>query len=133
MMTLRKHVLALTRAQLGTPVVWGENDCLCFAGDCAAHVLGRDPVAHLRGRYDSAETARAVMDEHGWATMGDLAASLFAEIPIAAACFGDWATLANPDGSDALGVVAGERIATRGPNGVGQVPLTQAVRAFRVA
>jgi hypothetical protein len=128
-----KAVLATFRAWRGTPFVWGVADCLCFAAACAQALVGRDPAAELRGRYDSEESALQLMAENGWRDMGDVAASMFKEIPVAQARPGDWAQIRNDNGTDGLGVVSGSTIAVRTPNGMGIVALTRAARAFRVA
>jgi len=112
---------------------WGTHDCLCWCAACALEMLHRDPIAHLRGRYDSEVSAKRLMLENGWHTLGDVAASLFPEIPVAQARSGDWAFLAHADGTESLGVVARSEIWGRGPKTLGIIaPLTAAQRAFRV-
>ena len=59
------------------------------------------------------------------------AASLLTEIDPLYAAFGDIAVVNSPDGP-ALGVVTGPHIEVRAPGGRGVVPLTDAVRAFRI-
>lgn len=34
-------------------MVWGQDDCVYWAGDVAWCYLGRDPIAILRGKWDS--------------------------------------------------------------------------------
>jgi hypothetical protein len=131
-LTARKAVLAEYRRWRDVPFAWGTADCLAFAAACAAPLIARDPVAHLRGRYDSEISSRRMLIEEGWRSGADLAASLFPEIPVAQAHAGDWAYVVNPDGTDSLGVVAGEMIIAKGQSGVGLVPLMNASRAFRV-
>jgi len=132
-MNVRAHIFNLYRAAGGEPGVFGVSDCLCFVAECALPILGRDPIAHLRGRYDSEMSARRLMVEHGWNDMGDVAASIFPEIAVSQAQAGDWAHVADGEGNDAIGVVAGAVIAVRLREGVMQLPLRQATRAFRVA
>lgn len=131
-MNPRRIVLDVWRAQRAVPFAWGSADCLCFAAACAEPILGRDPIAHLRGRYDSETGAKRLMVENGWRGMGDVAASIFPEIPVAQAHVGDWALIVNPDGTEVIGVVAGERIAAKTQSGSGQALLRTAARAFRV-
>lgn len=113
---------------------WGEEDCLAWCARCAIAITGRDPAARLRGRYDSAESARAVMAEEGWRTLRDLARSMYDEIPVAQAMSGDWALIVNEDRTLTLGVVCGHLIVARTEsNGLATVPLQTAKTAFRVA
>lgn len=115
------------------PFAWGRHDCLMWCADCAAAITGRDPAARLRGRYKTAAGARRVMKTEGWRDMADVAASMFAEIPLGQARSGDWAHIANEDGTDTLGVVMGSMIVARTETrGLGQVPLTRAAKVFRV-
>lgn len=132
-MNPRRLVLEAWRAQRGVPFAWGAADCLCFAALCAEAIIGRDPIAQLRGRYDGEMSAKRLMVENGWTNMGDVAASIFAEIPVAQARAGDWAHVVNPDGTDGIGVVVDDLIAAKTKDGAGQVRLADAKRAFRVA
>ncbi len=132
MTSVRNTILGRYRLERGVPFAWGTADCLTFAAGCAEPVIGRDPIAHLRGRYDSELGAKRLMVENGWGDMGDVAASVFGEIPVALARDGDWARIVNEDGTDAIGVFAGEVIAAKLQHGVGQVARSRAVRAFRV-
>ncbi|MPZ41606.1 MAG: hypothetical protein GEU95_26885 [Rhizobiales bacterium] len=131
-MNVRKVLTEVLRAERGKPFVWGESDCLMTAAAFAQAVTGDDPVAHLRGRYDSEFSWKRVMVEEGWRDMGDVAASIFREVPVAMSRAGDWARVTNEDGSDGLGVVVGDLIAVRSLVGLGYVPLLRARRAFRV-
>lgn len=132
-MNARNAVLAQWRAVRGQPGAFGTDDCLCFAAACAQAITGRDPIAHLRGRYDSEISARRLMVENGWSDMGDVAASIFPEVPFAQARSGDWAHVMQADGTDGLGVVVGELIAVRTITGAAQLRLADAKRVFRVA
>lgn len=115
------------------PFSWGTADCLSWCADCAKAITGTDPAEKLRGRYESEASAKRVMIAEGWADMGDVARSMYAEIPVAQATSGDWAQIINEDGTETLGVVHGGMIAARTKeSGLGQVPLTSAKRAFRV-
>ncbi|ODA67679.1 hypothetical protein A7A08_01714 [Methyloligella halotolerans] len=120
------------RAKL-EPFNWGRHDCLLWCADCAKAFTGKDPAARLRGRYSTALGAKRVMTTEGWSDMADVARSMFPEIPVASARSGDWAQIINEDGTDTLGVVmAGMIVARTEKNGLGQVPLTHAAKAFRV-
>lgn len=114
------------------PFSWGENDCVTWAGDCAHALTGQDPIADLRGTYASEIAARRILVARGWRTVAGLAAARYAEIPVAQARAGDWLVIEGADGDMVLCVSFGERIATRGLDGLGWLPLTMAARAFRV-
>lgn len=44
---------------------WGEFDCCIYAADLVRAMTDTDPMAAFRGRYDSEETARALLDRAG--------------------------------------------------------------------
>lgn len=133
MINVRKIILEEARAESGVPFAWGTADCLCFAAQVAQRMLGRDPIAHLRGRYDSEIGCRRAMVEEGWTAWRDAPASLFAPVPVAQARAGDWALVTGDDGTDAIGVVLDSRIVVKGLSGIVQLPLSRASEAFRVA
>lgn len=131
-MTAKRIVAALWREKRSEPFVWGSADCLHFASACAEAITGNDPARALKRRYSSETGARRVMVNEGWRTMGDVAASLLPAIPVAQACSGDWAHVEDEHGHDGLGVVCGHMIAVRSETGMGQMPIGQALRVFRV-
>jgi hypothetical protein len=107
------------------------NDCIGFAAECTRRITGSDPITILRGTYDSEISARRVMVANGWSNMGDVAAAIFPEIPMAQARSGDWAYVTFPPGSDVIGVVIGDRIACKTQTGTGQALISHATRVFR--
>lgn len=114
------------------PFIWGETDCFRTACLFTKAVMGYDPGAHLLGTYDSEFGALRVMAQHEWNNVGDVAASIFEEIPPAFAQTGDWAYVVQ-DNMDGLGVVLGWQVILRHIGGdMGFLPLTRAKRAFRV-
>lgn len=48
-------------AVLGKPVTWGRDDCCLWVADIAKGMIGVDPAAPWRGKYDSPEGAEKVM------------------------------------------------------------------------
>ncbi|WP_180901935.1 DUF6950 family protein [Martelella soudanensis] len=58
-------VMAAVETHMGGPFVWGA--CDCWSGPCAAFeaLTGRDPLAHLRGRYDSRFSAARIIARAG--------------------------------------------------------------------
>lgn len=132
-MNVKRLVLDQYRSARGSGFAWNAiDDCLGWAAAVAMELTGRDPIAHIRGRYDSAVGARRVMVEEGWSGLADVARSCFREIPLAEARFGDWAVIANIDGTETIGVVAGAMIAAKTEAGMGQTPRSRATAAFRV-
>lgn len=132
-MNVRKIILDHYRKQRTMAFSWGQNDCLLgFAAPIAEAITGRDPAANLRGRYNSWATLQQVMQEEGWKNSGDVAASMFPEIPISFVRSGDWAHFENDDGTDGIGVVVTDKIAAKTRDGMGQIPLSKAKRVFRV-
>lgn len=74
--------MAAVDAAMLQPWKWGRADCCTGACDAFAALHGVDPMASLRGRYDSAMTAaRVIADAGGFAA---LAAGLAAEAGLAA-------------------------------------------------
>jgi hypothetical protein len=128
----RKALIAEIRAQRFLPFEWSKSDCLAMAGAMAARILGEDPTEPIRKRYHDETSSKRVMVEEGWRSMGDVAGSLFARIPVAWARVGDWAHVRNEDGTDGLGVVAGDVVFVKMKSGCGFVPLLRAEGAFRV-
>lgn len=132
-MNVKRVILDRYRSARETSFAWNAiDDCLGWAAAVAQDLTGRDPIAHIRGRYDSAAAAQRVMAEEGWADLAAVARSCFAEIPIADASFGDWAVILNADGSETIGVVVGALIAAKTKMGMGQTPRNRATAAFRV-
>lgn len=114
------------------PFVWGETDCSRWAAHCAELVTGRDPLAEFVGRYDTQAGALRIMSRRGWRDMGDVAAACYREIRTSSAQAADWAHCIDHLGNDALGVVCGAHIAVRSLDDMFPLPLTAAIRAFRV-
>lgn len=119
--------------QKNIPGAWGTADCLTFAADCAAKLLGgRDVIASVRGRYASEIDAKRVMVEEGWKSIADFAATVFPEIPVAMAQSGDWVLIVNETGVETIGVVLGYQVVARSEAGMGISLLSKASRAFKV-
>lgn len=78
------------------PWEWGKRDCTLFAADWASLIDGykHDPAEGLRGTYDDAESAAAVIAAHGGI------------IELVGACLGHlgWAAVEMPGDGD-IGIV----------------------------
>lgn len=53
------------RSRSSEPFEWGRNDCILFAADAVLALTGEDVAAQYRGKYDSEESAKALMAPHG--------------------------------------------------------------------
>lgn len=117
------------------PFAYGETggaiDCGAFAGGAVEAMTGENPHAKVAGRYKTMKGALRALKRLGHDDHVAYAASLLTEIEPLYATFGDIAVVDSPEGP-ALGVVVGAHIEVRTPQGRGVVPLTDAVRAFRV-
>ncbi len=118
-----------------TPFSWGEHDCgPGLAGNLVLALTGVDLAAGYRGHYDDAAGAVRVMRAAGFASLGDMVASLLPEYDHPSrARIGDVAAVAveSPIGH-ALGVIDYERVFVLTEAGLGTVDRSEIVRAFRV-
>ncbi len=53
------------------PFAWGMHDCVLFTADCIHSMTGTDPMADIRGSYDTEFGAARVLHEHGYRSIGD--------------------------------------------------------------
>jgi hypothetical protein len=111
---------------------WGSHDCAILTADCILAVTGMDPAENFRGRYDSAESAKAALAEAGFDTAVDVVAQHFAEIHPSQAIVGDIAVIPTRQGPATAPVMGAELAAYAGNGILGAVPLADAVRAFRI-
>ena len=133
--TWKADLRSYLAAQADAPFVWagqdGGHDCGSFAGGAIEAMTGENPHAALAGKYKTMAGALRALKRLGHEDHIAYAASLLDEIDPLYAQFGDVAVVDSPEGP-ALGVVIGAHIEIRTPEGRGVVPLTDAVRAFRV-
>lgn len=125
------RLVAYLHASARKPFQPGTHDCVLFAAGAVLAMTGQDMAAGWRGRYTTLSGGMRVLRKAGHADHVALAASLFAEVPVAMAQPGDLAAVPTPDGL-ALGIVQGEAIYVLGPGGLALVSLMTAQRAFRV-
>lgn len=118
----------LVAARMPAPFAWGVHDCALWAADAIQAQLGPDPAQALRGRYRTQLGALRLL-----APLGGLAgvASAVLGAPLRyplLACAGD----VGLTHQGALAVCAGSTwlVATR--DGMGHLPLADAVQAWRV-
>jgi hypothetical protein len=131
------------KAALKRPFSRGEFDCCTFACDGILAMTGVDPMAELRGRYNTGiGAARAMKTFAGGGldeTAEHIAGLLHApEIPVLTAGRGDCVLADVDDGSGvrsaALGLVglSGRAGLFAGPSGLTEIPLRNCRRAWRV-
>ncbi|AZV77928.1 hypothetical protein EBB79_08485 [Parasedimentitalea marina] len=109
----------------------GNFDCALFAAGWVNALTGSDPSTNWRGRYQSFDQGRALLADHGHASLGDLAASHLIEVDgWALSAPGDIAVLSE-DGHDAFGIIGGPQIHVLTPRRLDYVHLARAVRVFR--
>lgn len=118
-------------ASLTRPFEWGTNDCALFAMRCVEAMTGENPGAIFIGKYKTARGAMGVIRRAGHKDLVEFAAAHFAKISAAFANAGDVAAVMTESGP-ALGIIGGSRIHVMRHDGLGTVPRSAAVTAFRV-
>ena len=129
--TWKADLRSYLAAQADAPFAYGSADCGSFAGGAIEAMTGENPHAAVAGKYKTMAGALRALKRLGHEDHIAYAASVLNEIDPLYAQFGDVAVVDSPEGP-ALGVVVGSHIEIRTPVGRGVVPLTDAVRAFRV-
>lgn len=129
--TWKQDLRAYLAEQGDKPFAYGAADCGAFAGGAVEAMTGENPHTKVAGKYKTMKGALRALKRAGHEDHVAYAASMLTEIDPLFASFGDIAVVDSPEGP-ALGVVVGAHIEVRAPHGRGLVPLTDAVRAFRV-
>lgn len=132
--TWKQDLRAYLAEQADQPFAFGGKDgcdCGSFAGGAVEAMTGENPHAKVAGKYKTMKGALRALKRAGHEDHVAYAASVLTEIDPRFASFGDIAVVDSPEGP-ALGVVFGAHIEVRASHGRGLVPLTDAVRAFRV-
>lgn len=106
-------------------------DCGAFAGGAVSAMAGVNPHKQVAGQYTTREGAMQALQALGHADHVAFLASVLDEVDPMFATLGDIAVVEGDDGL-ALGVVLGPQIEVRSHTGRMTVPVTDAVRAFRV-
>lgn len=134
-MNVRKVIHELYREEKALPLdgFWQRGACGAFPGKVAKALTGTDPTEEVRALFSTETEAGRLMVSRGWASVADFAATVYPEVSVAQARPGDWAAVANPDGSKGLGVVIGSQIAVATARGLGTVELLRATNVYRVA
>lgn len=109
---------------------WSRCDCVTWAFEVRARLIGDDPTPLWRGKYSCLTGGLRVLRRLGHASISDLVtAQCGAPVPVLTARRGDLVQLQ----ATALGVCLGAMVATM-EDGVGYTtcPLTDALAAWRV-
>lgn len=125
-----QRLAAIVAERLCTPFQWGVNDCVLFAADCVCAMTGSDPVAAHRGQWHDQSTAvRAIV------RMGGLEAASetmgWQSVPPLFAQRGDL-VLHRRDGTDALAICLGDKLAGPSESGLLFFGLENGVKAWRI-
>jgi hypothetical protein len=107
--------------------------CAEFTAGAVEAITGRSLGIAWRGKYPTVAAGLKALRKAGYADHVALAADMFDAIPPAFAGAGDIAVLPGEDGIRILGVVQGPHIYVQTVSGIGAVPLTNAILAFKVA
>lgn len=126
----RQRLIDYVVATAAEPFAPGKHDCALAAANAVKAMTGRDFARGFRGYRTMAEGQRKLRAK-GFADHIALAAEHFEEVAPSLAQVGDIAVVQGDDGL-ALGIVQGELIYVTARNGRALVPLTSAIRAFRV-
>ena len=116
---------------------WGTHDCMLFAADAVQAITGVDPARPYRGIYRNRREAERLMKEYAGGGVSKLTELVtedhsIPEIPPLMAQRGD-VCLVEVSSREALGVAVGSIILVAAlPKGVAAVPLTGALRAWRI-
>jgi uncharacterized protein DUF6950 len=109
----------------------GEMDCALFVAGAIEAMTGTDLSAEFRGGYTTLKGGFKKLKKAGFKDLNALARAHLEEVPVAMAHVGDIALLKSDEGL-AFGLVQGEYIFVRHPDGLAHVPLLDAVKAFRL-
>jgi hypothetical protein len=112
------------------PYAWGTNDCVTFVADAVWAMTGEDPIADIRGQWDSEESAAALLN-----SLGGLKAAVDARFPLrdninftmrgdicASKVAGNWS----------LGICTGAFMTAPSPEGASLVPVHQIRFSWKV-
>ncbi len=126
---LIQYVAARARqpVDLSTPV------CTDFVAGAVIAMTDDARLTPWAGKCATVTEGLKSLRRAGYADHVDFVAAHFEEVPVAHAAPGDIAVVPVPSDLAALGIVQGAAIYVQSSQGVGAVPLTAAVRAFRVS
>ncbi len=115
-----------------TPWHPGSHDCVTFAADWRQAVTGVDLLGDFRGVYTTLEEGFDLLAAQGWTDHIAAATQGLTECPPLAATLGDLVAVQDGDRDLAMGGCGGPHLHVLTPRGLGTLPLTAAVRAWRL-
>lgn len=127
---------AVLRETANRGLEYGQLDCCMFSANVVLAMTGFDPAHDLRGKYDSEESAYALMREKFNGGIEKTVSALarrsgFEEIPVLMAQRGDVLLVGNR-GRQASGIVGMDGQAVIFPKELTHLPIRHARRAWRV-
>lgn len=120
-----------TRAR--EPVDLNAPVCTDFVAGAVMAMTDDTRLTPWIGQYATVTAGLKALRRAGYADHVEFVAAHFDEVPVALAEPGDIAVVPVPGDLAALGIVQGAAIYVQSNQGVGAVPLTAAVRTFRVS
>lgn len=135
----QSHLAQYLIANRATPFKYGSFDCCLFACNAILAMTGTDPAATFRNKYTSrAQAYAAIKAQAGTASVLAITEAITTKlgmppVPLGRAQRGDLAIIQRP--SDySLGIVGmdGTTVIVCAENGLGRVPLTTALKAWKV-
>lgn len=114
------------------PYEFGEHDCILFAANCVMAMTGEDPADDIRGRYKTEIGAARIIKNSGFKSLGDMIADRLPEVAMDQVRRGDVVLCNGPHGEFAA-MVVGKTCVGPGRDGMLHIPLSQALRGYRVA
>ena len=125
-----ERLFAHIEAARGVPFAFGAHDCCLWAADAVLAMTDADPIEDIRGQWADEVSALRLLKERGGVEamvteyLGDPIAPAFAQR-------GD-VVLHTMSGRDSLGVCVGDRFAAVADVGIEYVPMSAALKAWRV-
>lgn len=130
--TWRENLYAYLCDAARKPMRPSVQDCAVFPAGAVEAMTGVDLAADFRGQYKTFDEGKALLRERGFESHIELVAQHFPEIAPLTAQVGDLAVVVGDEGEDALGVVQGGGVYVVQLRGLGNLPLAEAKKAFRV-
>lgn len=132
-----RHLIETIEAAQKRPFVFGESDCCLFAADVFEAMTGTDPASKWRGKYKSEKGAIRMLKRIGGGGFVEAMEIIMLglgleEVKPVFAQRGDVVLVMN-GGRHILGVIDSRGLITAmSTDGVVQLPLDQAERAWRI-
>ena len=125
-----EQLVAFTSARRMLPYQPGTHDCVTTAADWVLEIRGTDPIADIRGSWDSAEGAAAALEAQG----GLIAAmdARFTRKPKAKAERGDLLLVKDAAGQPSLAICVGAHGWSPGPTEALLTPMRHVMLAWDV-